>query len=164
MKKTDLRYDESVMNVDDVLSNVVNTLTKEETVPETNPNEDHEMPKLTVLDDHEEMMKGRQKELNSLKEMGAMTVVKRSEAGGKRAIQARWADREQDGQLKSRQVLKDYNRCQGRTQPEMFSPTPSTLSLKTMLAASSHDRNSDPESEQHHSCKWRTHSIPARGC
>ena len=41
--------------------------------------------------------------------------------------------------------LKDYNRCQGRTQPEMFSPTPSTLSLKTML--SSHDRNSDPESD-----------------
>ena len=29
----------------------------------------------------------------------------------------------------------------------MFSPTPSTLSLKTMLAASSHDRNSDPESD-----------------
>ena len=29
----------------------------------------------------------------------------------------------------------------------MFSPTLSTLSLKTMLAASSHDRNSDPESD-----------------
>ena len=29
----------------------------------------------------------------------------------------------------------------------MFSPTPSTLSLKTMLAASSHDRDSDPESD-----------------
>ena len=29
----------------------------------------------------------------------------------------------------------------------MFSPTPSTLSLKTMLAARSHDRNSDPESD-----------------
>ena len=28
----------------------------------------------------------------------------------------------------------------------MFSPTPSTLSLKTMLAACSHDRNNDPES------------------
>ena len=34
-----------------------------------------------------------------------------------------------------------------RTQPEMFSPTPSTLSLKTVLAASSHDKNSDPESD-----------------
>ena len=42
--------------------------------------------------------------------------------------------------------MKDYNRCQGRTQPEMFSPTPSTPSLKTILAASSHDRNNDPES------------------
>ena len=93
------------------------------------------------------MMKGRQKELNSLKEMGAMTVVKRSEAVSKRAIQTRWVDREKDGRLKSRLVLKDYNRCQGRTQPEMFSPTPSTLSLKTMLAASSHDRNSDPDSD-----------------
>ena len=29
----------------------------------------------------------------------------------------------------------------------MFSPTPPTLSLKTMLAASSHDTNSDPESD-----------------
>ena len=29
----------------------------------------------------------------------------------------------------------------------MFLPTPSTLSLKTMLASSSHDRNSDPKSD-----------------
>ena len=78
MKKTDLRNDESVVNADENLLNVVNTLTKDETVQETNPDEDNEMPKLTVLDDHEEMMKGRQKRLNSLKEMGAMTVVKRS--------------------------------------------------------------------------------------
>ena len=35
-------------------------------MPEANSNEDNEMPKLT-LDDHEEMMKGRQKELYSLK-------------------------------------------------------------------------------------------------
>ena len=79
--------------------------------------------------------------------MGAMTVVKRSEAVGKRAIQTRWVDREKDGRVKSRLVWKDYNRCQERTQPEMFSPTPSKLSLKTMLAASSHDRNSHPGSD-----------------
>ena len=72
--------------------------------------------------------------------------MKRSEAVGKRAIQTGWVDREKDGRVKSRLVLKDYNRCLGRTQPEMFSPTPSTMSLKTMLAACSHDRNSDPES------------------
>ena len=89
-------------------------------MPETNPHENNEMPKLTVLDDHEEMMKGRQKDLNSLKEVGAMTVVKRSEAVGKRAIQTRWVDREKDGRVKSRLVLKDYNRCQGRTQPRCF--------------------------------------------
>ena len=49
--------------------------------------------------------------------------------------------------MKSRLVLKGYNRCQGATQPEICSPTPSTLSLKTMLGASSHDRNSHPERE-----------------
>ena len=145
LKNTDMRNDESVMNVDEHLLNVVNTLTKDE--PEANSNENDEMPKLTVLDDYEEMMKGKQKELNSLKEMGAMTVVKRSEAVGKRTIQTRWVDREKDGRVKSKLLLKDINRCQERTQPEMFSPTPSTLSLKTMLAASSHDRKSDPESD-----------------
>ena len=128
--------DEVVMNVDQHLVNVVNMLTEDENMPEANSNEDNEMPQLTVLDDYEEMMKGRQKELNSLKEMGTMTVVKRSEAIGKRTIQTRWVDREKDGRVTSRLVLKDYNRCQERTQPEMFSPTPSTLSLKTMLAAS----------------------------
>ena len=93
-KKTDMRNDELIMNVDENLLNVVNTLTKDE--PEPNSNEDNEMPKLTVLDDYGEMLKGRQKELNSLKEMGAMTVVKRSEAVGKRTIQTRWVDREKD--------------------------------------------------------------------
>ena len=147
LKKTDMRNDESVMNVDENMLNVENTLTKDENMLEANSNEDNKMPKLTVLDDYEEMMKGRQKELNSLKEMGAMTVVKKFVAVGKRTIQTRWAHREKDGRVKSRLVLKDYNRCQGRTQPEMFSPTPSTVSLKTMLAASSHDRNSDLESD-----------------
>ena len=136
----DMRNDELVMNVNERLMNVVSMLTKDENMREANSNEDNEMPKLTVLDDYEEM------KLNSLKEMGTMTVVKRSEEVGKRTIQTRWVDREEDGRVKSRLVLKDYNRCQGRTQPEMFSPTPSTLSLKTMLAASSHDRNNDPES------------------
>ena len=102
---------------------------------------------LSILDDYEEMMKGKQKKLNSLKETGTMTVVKRSEAVGKRVIQTRRVDREKDGRVKSRLVLKDCNRCHGATQPEMFSPTPSTVSLKTMLAANSHDRNSHPERE-----------------
>ena len=146
LKKTDMRNDEVVMNVDEHLVNVVNMLTKDENMPEANSNEDNEMSKLTVPD-YEEMMKGRQKELNSLKEMGTVTVVKRSEAVGKRTIQTRWVDREKDGRVKVRLVLKDYNRCQERAQHVMFSPTPSTLSLKTMLAASSHDRNSHPERE-----------------
>ena len=80
LKKTDMRNDESVMNVDENLLNVVSILTKDENIPEVNSNEDNEMPKFTVLDDYEEMMKGRQKELNSLKELGTMTVVKRTEA------------------------------------------------------------------------------------
>ena len=84
LKKTDMKSDELIMNVDEHLMNVVSTLTKEENmpeekgaeltkdenIPEANSNEDNEMPKLTVLDDYEEMMKGRQKELHSLKEMG----------------------------------------------------------------------------------------------
>ena len=56
-KKTDMRNDELVMNVDENLLNVVNTLTKDE--PEPNSNEDNEMPKLTVLDDYGEMLKGK---------------------------------------------------------------------------------------------------------
>ena len=93
------------MNTDENLLNVVSTLTKDDTAPVTNPDEDNEMPKLTVLDDHEEMMKGRQNELNLLKEMGAMTVVKKSETVGTRAIQTPWVDRERDGRVKSRLVL-----------------------------------------------------------
>ena len=72
-----MRNDESVMNVNEILLNVVSILTKDENILEGNSNEDNEMPKFTVLDDYEEMMKGRQRELNSLKEMGTMTVVKR---------------------------------------------------------------------------------------
>ena len=59
LKKTDMRNDEVFMNVDEHLVNVVNMLTKDENMPEANSNEDNEMPKLTVLDDYEEMMKGR---------------------------------------------------------------------------------------------------------
>ena len=121
LKKTDMRNDELVMNVDENLLNVVSILTKDENMPEVDSNEDNEMPKFTVLDDYEEMMKGRQKELNSLKEMGTMTVVKKTEAVGKRTIQTRWVDREKDGKVKSRLVLKDYNRCQERTQPDVVS-------------------------------------------
>ena len=72
-----MRNDESVMNVDENLLNVVSILTKDENIPEANSNEDNEMPKVTVLDDHEEMMKGRQMELNSLKEMGTMTFARK---------------------------------------------------------------------------------------
>ena len=75
LTKTDMSNDELIMNVDEHLMNVVSTLTKEENMPEpkgaeltkdenmpeANSNEDNEMPKLTVLDDYDAMMKGRQK-------------------------------------------------------------------------------------------------------
>ena len=83
---------------------MVNTLTKDENMPEANSNEDNEMPKLTVLGDYEEMMKGRQKELNSLKEMGSLTVVNRAEAVGKRTIQtpeANFERRQRDAEVDS---------------------------------------------------------------
>ena len=148
MKKPDLRSDDSVMNIDEDLLKVVNTLTNDETKSVTNLDEDSEPPRmLTILDDPEEVMKGRQKELNSLKEMGVMTAVKRTTAAGKRVIQTRWVDRQKDGCVKSRLVLKDINHRHGRMQTEMFAPTPSTLSLKTMLATSSHDRNNYPEED-----------------
>ena len=37
--------------------------------------------------------------------------------------------------------------CQGRMQTEMFAPTPSTLSLESKLAISSHDRINHPEDD-----------------
>ena len=54
----------SVTNVDENLLNVVNTLTTDENVSESNSNEDNEMPKLTVLDEYEE--KGRRAELTEI--------------------------------------------------------------------------------------------------
>ena len=50
-----MRNDELVMNVNERLMNVVNMLTKDDNMPEANSNEDNEMPKLTVLDDNEEI-------------------------------------------------------------------------------------------------------------
>ena len=45
------------MNVDEHVMNVVCILTEDENIPEANSNEDNQMPKLTVLDDNEDMMK-----------------------------------------------------------------------------------------------------------
>ena len=42
LKKTDMRNDESVMNVDENLLNVVSILTKDENIPEANSNEDND--------------------------------------------------------------------------------------------------------------------------
>ena len=97
-------------------------LTKDENMPEANSNEDNVMPKLTVLDDYEEMMKGRQKELNSLKEMGTTTVVKRSEAVGKRTIQTRWVHREKDGRVKLQSMSG------GHTARDVFTNTVNVVS------------------------------------
>ena len=109
MKKTDLQSSDMLMAVEINDTDLLHTLLNDETGEEQKlwSEEAQRMKILSVLDDYEEMMKGRQKELNSLKEMGAMTVVKRSEAVGKRVIQTRWVDREKDGRVKSRLFLKD---------------------------------------------------------
>ena len=80
------------------LLHTVNRLLDDETGEEEKPwsEEVQRMKILSALDDNEEMVKGRQKELNQLKEMGNMTVVRRSEAAGKRVIQTRWVDRERE--------------------------------------------------------------------
>ena len=80
LKKTDLQSSYVLMAVeikDTDLLHTVNTLLNDETSEEEKPwsEEVQRMKILSVLGDYEEMMKGRQKELNSLKEMGAMTVV-----------------------------------------------------------------------------------------
>ena len=49
LKKTDMRNDEPVMNVDERLVNVMNMLTKDENMPEANSNEDNEMPSYQFL-------------------------------------------------------------------------------------------------------------------
>ena len=82
LKKTDLQSSDVLMTVeinDTDLLHTVNTLLNDETGEEEKlwSEEVQRMKILSVLDDYEEMMKGRQKNLNSLKEMGAMTVVKR---------------------------------------------------------------------------------------
>ena len=107
------------------LLHMVNTLMNDETGEEEKPwrEEVQRMKILLALDDYEEMMKGRQKELNFLKEIRTMTIVKRSEAVGKRVIQTRWVDREKDGRVKSRLVLKDYNRCQVPFSPDVLTNT-----------------------------------------
>ena len=98
-------------------------------MPEANSNEDNEMPKLTVLDDYEEMMKGRQKEVNSLKEMGTMTGVKRSEAVGKITIQTRWVDREKDGRGEIKVSLERLQSMSGAcTARDVFTNTVSVVS------------------------------------
>ena len=120
MKKSQ-RKDNLVMNVVADLLNTVNTLLSDETVPETNPCEDSEPPNmLTILGDPTEKMKRRQTELNSLKEMGVMTAVKRTTTAGKRVIQTRWVDLEKDGCVKSRLVLKDINHDHGRMRSVVF--------------------------------------------
>ena len=117
-----------VMNVDEHLANVVNMLTKDENMPEANSNEDNEMPKLTVLDVYEEMMKGRQKRAELTERNGYDASCKKSEAVGKRTIPKRWVNREKDGRVKSRLVLKDYNRCQGVHSPRCFINTVNVVS------------------------------------
>ena len=92
---------------DSDLLHVVNALINGGTGEEAKPwsDESEKTRILTVLVDRKEMLKGRQKELSSLKDMSAMTVVKRSEAVGKQMPQTRWVDREKDGCVKSRLVL-----------------------------------------------------------
>ena len=92
LKKTDLQSSGVLMAVeikDTDLLHTMDTLLNDETGEEEEPwsEEVQKMKILSALDAYEEMMKGRQNELNSLKEMGAMIAVKRSEATGKRVSQ-----------------------------------------------------------------------------
>ena len=97
MKKTDTKCSCQWKVAGSDLLHAVNALFNDETGEEAKPwsDESEKTGILTVLVcHHKEMMKGRQKELSSLKDMSAMTAAKRSEAVGKRAPQTRWVDRE----------------------------------------------------------------------
>ena len=59
-----------------------------------------------ILDDPNEVKRGRQTEVNSLKEVGVMVTVKRSSTAKKRVIRTRWVDRVKDGSVMSRLVLE----------------------------------------------------------
>ena len=125
----------------------MNTLLSDASGDETKPwsDESEKTKILAILDDPREMENGRQKELNSLKEVGAMTAVKRSERVGKRVIQMRWV-RSRDGRVCEVQADSERLQSKQRAHParDLFT-TPSTVSLQTMLAVSSHDRNNHPE-------------------
>ena len=134
LKKTDLKSDDvlmSVKNKDTDLLHTVNTLLKDETGEEEKPwSEEVQKTKiLSVLDDHEEMMKGRQKELNSLKEVGAMTAVKRSKAVGKTSdsnTMARSRKRRTSEILVSLERLQSMSRA--HTARDVFTNTVHTVS------------------------------------
>ena len=77
--------------------------------------------------------------------MGVMTTVKRPSAAGKRVIQTQWVDLEKDGCVKSRLVLKDFNRDhKAHSARDACTDTIDTVT-ETMLAVSSLDRNNHPE-------------------
>ena len=80
---------------------------------ETNPcNDDSRQTQiLAILDDPKDAKKGRQKDMNSLREVGVMTIVKRSSAAGQRVEQTRWVDRGNDGCVKSSFVLSRVQAC-----------------------------------------------------
>ena len=59
-----------------------------------------------VLDEPNEVNRGRQKELYSLREMGVATTVQRNFGAGHRVIQTRWVDRRNGSSVKSRLVLR----------------------------------------------------------
>ena len=86
-----------------------------------------------MLHDTVQLRADRKRETDLLKEMKIMTPVKRWTAADKQVIKTHWVVREKDGRVKSRLVTKDVDREKGEQHPEMFSPTPSTLSLKTIL-------------------------------
>ena len=130
MKNTDTKGDDVLMPVeitDSDLLHTVNALLNDETGEDAWCDESEKTKILSVLDDHKVNDEGTSEGAEFTEINGCHDSCERSEAAGKRVIQTRRVDREKDGRVKSRLVLKDFNRSQERTQPEMFSPTPSTL-------------------------------------
>ena len=128
--------DESMLEKDERLLDRVCALVPDE---ENAVNNEPEEAKIrTGFLNPNEVKRGPQKRSKIFeKDMRGMSAVKRSIAVAKRAIQTRWVDRQKDGSVR-------LNHERGRPRLEMFSPTPSSLSLGTMLAVSSLNRHTGP--------------------
>ena len=150
-RKTDTMNDDVLAPMESADSyplNTVNTLLNTVTCAlETNPrNDDSNQAKIqTILDDHKDVKKGRQKELHSASKDGCHDDCERSISSWQKS-DAHAIGRSRERWLREIQIGPEgFQSCPRTHSAEMLASTPPTLSLKAKLAVSSHDRNNPSE-------------------